>query len=85
MPGKHPQLGRFIAKPSHVFYLSDWLHVCTTQNREMGLKDLNNDCVRKHGQRSGQKQFIIGGEGTSGQSITTLVRLALLDQIALMQ
>ena len=31
------------------------------------------------------KQFIIGGEGSSGQSITMLVRLALLDQIALMQ
>ena len=32
-----------------------------------------------------KKQFIIGGEGSSGQSITMLVRLALLDQIALMQ
>ena len=60
MPGTHPQLGRLTAKPSPVFYLSDWLHVCSTQNREMGLKDLINDCVRKHGQRSGQKQFIIG-------------------------
>ena len=30
-------------------------------------------------------QFIIGGEGISGQSITTLVRLALLDQMALMR
>ena len=30
-------------------------------------------------------QFLIGGEATSGQSITTLVRLALLDQMALMR
>ena len=32
-----------------------------------------------------KKQFIIGGEGSSGQSITMLVRLALFDQTALMR
>ena len=37
------------------------------------------------GSAAASKQFIIGGEGTGGQSITMLVRLALLDQIALMQ
>ena len=55
----------------------------------MGLKELINDCCigtenMGSAAAAAKEQFPIG-EDTSGQSITTLVRLALLDQMALMR